>query len=351
MNWIQENKKLAGILGLTFVGAAGLGVFLFLSYSDYTARMEEYDQVGSKVNALSSQKLYPSAANSAEKEKLVSDYADKVNLLRTALLNPTVQQVPKPMTETEFQSKLKERAGLVRRAAEATSIVLPSDFALGFDEYTVTVPRSADVAAELGVHLDVVEKLVAALIESGVTSLDSLDRTKLDTERAAPPAPKAAATPTAAAKNKKKPLITAAAAAEPVLDRYPIKLIFTADQAPFQAVMSLLSDPAKMPHFLVVRQLKVENTKLEGPLKEEVRSKRQQAMSSAAQPGGDPALAIAPKVSDSGTETILPPPPAPPDTFTIMGEEQLKVYLEVDYIRFRKPAKEDGSESVTAAKP
>jgi len=362
MNWIQENKKLAGILGVTIVGALGLGVYLFLSYGAYNARMEEYSTTGGKVKQLKSQKLFPSAANADEKEQLVHEYADQVNLLRNALLNPDVQQPVKPISETDFQGKLKERANLIKKAAESTGILLPSDFALGFDEYTNTVPRSPELAAELSLHLDVIERLIATLIESGVKSLDSLDRTKLPAERGATPPPVIAPpkpAPGAAAaaarnknKNKKKPLITAAAAAEPVLDRYPIKIVLTADQGPFQSVINTLSDPAKMPHFLVVRQLRVENERADGPLKDEIRTKIQQAASSAGSSnsssgdGFDPGAAK-PDIANANPQAILPPPPAAPDTFTVMGEEMIKVYLEVDYVRFRKAA--EPSESATAA--
>jgi hypothetical protein len=41
---------------------------------------------------------------------------------------------------------------------------------------------------------------------------------------------------------------------------------------------------------------------------------------------------------------IAPPKPATPDAFDIMGREQLKVYLEIDYIRFRPAAKVEDEE-------
>ena len=38
-----------------------------------------------------------------------------------------------------------------------------------------------------------------------------------------------------------------------------------------------------------------------------------------------------------------------PDAVTIMGEEKLKVYLEVDYVRFRAPANQEAPESPSPA--
>jgi hypothetical protein len=52
---------------------------------------------------------------------------------------------------------------------------------------------------------------------------------------------------------------------------------------------------------------------------------------------------------------ITAPKPAPPDAFDIMGRELLKVYLEVDYIRFRPAAtvedEETSGEDASATAP
>lgn len=345
MNWIKENKKLAGILGFMILGAIGLGVMLFMSYSSYTASVGEFEASNSRIKSLKSAKLFPSEANVALKEKSVTEYADKVNLLRGALLK--VQQPVKPMSETEFQAKLKERAVAVKKLADAAGVVLPggAEFAFGFDEYTISSPKSADAAAELNVQLDMIENVVTTLIQSGVKSLDSLERTKLAIEKPAsavpPPAPKPKVTPKD--KKSKKPIITAAAAAEPVLDRYPLKLTITTDQSPFQQVVNTVSNPSKTPQFLVLRLLRVENEKQEGPLKDEVRNRRNE------QAQANPALGSGNDSAAAAGATIIAPKAATHDAVTVMGEEKLKVYMELDYIRFRPEATADEDAKEPAA--
>ncbi len=335
MNWIKENKKLAGILGFMIFGAIGMGVQLFMSYSSYAASVEEFEVSNAQIKSLRSAKLFPDEANVALKEKSATEYADKVDLLRGALLK--IQPQIKPMTEAEFQAKLKERSGAVKKLAEASKIALPGgpEFALGFNEYTVSSPKSAEAAAELNIQLDAINSLVLALIESGIKSLDSLERTRLPVENASAPnvpapAPKVVATPKD--KKSKKPIITAAAAAEPVLDRYPIKITITTDQSPFQQIVNTLSNPSKMPHFLVIRLLRIENEKQDGPLKDEIKSRKSEAPIAPPEP-------VAPKVG--ATATIVAPSPAPQDAVTVMGEEKLKVYMGIDYIRFRPVADSD----------
>ncbi|WP_009959349.1 Amuc_1100 family pilus-like protein [Verrucomicrobium spinosum] len=349
MNWIKENKSLAAILGVMIAGAVALAALLFMSYTAYNESVEKWKTTSENVKRLKSAKLYPDTTNVAAKEKMVSEYADKVNLLRATLLDPKVQQPVKPISETEFQAKLKDRANTVKRLAEGSQVLLPADFALGFDEYTGSLPRTPEVAADLNVHLDVMEKLVTALIQSGVKSVDLLERTKLPNEKAAVAAPVIAPRATKAkpnSKGKNKTIITAAAAAEPVLDRYPIKLMLTTDQGPFQNLMNTLANPSKLPHFLVVRQLRVENEKLDGPLKSEIRISRD-----AVSPETSNAPAAAPSGAPAGTQVIVPPKAAPKDAITIMGEEKLKLYLEVDYVRFRPAAEveEVATPAATAA--
>lgn len=333
MNWVQENKSLAGILGVMIAGILGLGAWLYLSYADYSTSMEEWSKNDGAIATLKGKKVFPNQENSEAREAEVSAYGDKVDSLRSALLSEKVQQPIKPMSQTEFQAKLKERATAVVQMAKSADIALPADFALGFADYTNNVPRSPEVAAELGVHLDVMERLITTVLQSGVKSVELFERTKLPNEdRPVEPKPSAVRKPADKPKKKegksksKRAAITEEQAAEPVLDRYPVKLIVTTDQTPFQNIINTLCDPVKMPHFLVVRLVRVENERQDGPSREEIARKKNPEVSleqtpDPTTPGG---AAAASKVA--------------PDAVTIMGEEKLKVYLEVDYVRFRKPA-------------
>jgi hypothetical protein len=356
MNWAQENKKLAGIVGVMVVGGLGLGVWLYLSWSGYSGAMEQWDQTQSRINTIRSKKPTPTADNVAKREKHLSEYADKVNQLRGALL--AVQQGTKPISETEFQARLKDISAEMKRQAKAAGVKdLPDDFALGFDKYSTQPPRSPEIAAELNVHLDAVQKLVVSCIEAGVTSIDMLERTKLENEDAplpvkAPPVttkPKAGAASAARkAKGAKKVVITEQAAAEPVLDRYPIKLLITTDQGPFQNLVNTLCHPGKMPYFMVLRLVRIENARTDGPTKDEIVQRRNSA-NQAASPDTAPKPAAEPPKPGAApaAQLITPPRPATPDAFDIMGREQLKVYMEIDYIRFRPAPKIEEEETST----
>ncbi len=116
----------------------------------------------------------------------------------------------------------------------------------------------------------------------------------------------------------------------PVVDRHPIKCVFTCDQGPLQIVMNNLANPAKTHEFLAVRQLHVENAKPEAPTKDDIKQliKPPSAATPPSQTTDKPATTI---------RTVPVATPAEKDSAEIMGGESLKVYLEVDYLRFRNP--------------
>lgn len=323
MNWIQQNKSLAGIFGFMIAGAIGIGAWFYFSYADYSAAMEEFTTSSGNVVSLQKSKVYPNEQNVKMLERLIGDYREKFSNLRKVLLSPTLQQAVKPMSETEFQAKVKERAVAVKKRADAVSMKLPSsDFALGFEGYANEVPLNAAVAAELNVHLDVMEKLINVFIEKGVTSLESIKRTTLPGEKGGG---KNDQTPAPLPGGVKVP----ADAAERVLDRYTVTCVLSCDQEPLRNVMNALSNPATMPHFLAVRLMRVENEKSEGASKEDVKNLLKAIPAT---------TAAVPAVPGGATSPAEAATPMAPDAVTIMGGEELKVYLEIDYIRFREPA-------------
>lgn len=331
MNWIQENKKLAGVLGAMVAGVIGLGVWLFLAYSGYSDSYERFKDLTGKVATLEASPLYPSAENVKAKQDKLDAFQDEVEKMRGVLLQ--LQQPLKAISETEFQSKLKERARYVKQKAGDSAVLLPSaDFALGFEEYAKTLPKSPDVAAELNVHLDAMESIVNTFIGAGIKSIDIFDRAKLPTEAGAPP-PKITAqvkTVKPKAKGGKRPAVDPVKAAEPVLDRYTVKVTFTTDQLPLQKVVNTFSDfnPKVNPYFTVIRLMRIENEKSEGPLKNDIKIDRNL---------NPPPAAFQPqKDKKDGDKAIPTVAPAPPDAATVMGEEMLKVFMEIDYIRFRE---------------
>ncbi len=310
MDWIRENKPLAAILGVILAGSLALGYLLFGAWSQYTETHEGYLGLGSQVASLNSARLAPTADNLKNKQALVDEYAALVNRLGGALL--FMQPPVPPIKDIEFQAKLKLKITEARNAAAAAKMSLPPEFAFGFDDYTNNLPKSAAAAAELSGYLDAMEELVKLFQESGVISVDLLERSALAVEQGA-----AASAPQGNARPGMQAQQTSAA---PILEKRQISVIVTLDQGALQLLISRLANPADMPFFTSLRLLRIENERQDGPVRSDVRAPE-------APPPQEGAVAVA-------SDEIKPPPPAPVDSVPIVGKERLKVRMEIDLVKF-----------------
>ncbi|MGV3662787.1 MAG: Amuc_1100 family pilus-like protein [Prosthecobacter sp.] len=333
MDWIRENKSLAVILGIIIAVSAALGYLLFDAWSKYSATKENFLAVSSQVMTLKGAPLAPTEANVQAKKALVEEFAATVNKLGAALLilQPQVQ----PIKDIEFQAKLKTKVADVRKAAGTFKMFLPPDFAFGFDDYTTTLPKSEAAAAELSGYLDAVDELVKLFMNSGVEALDSLERSKLAVETAgAAPQPQRNARPGAAQGQ--------VAAAGGVLEKRQVSVVLTLDQGSLQLLTGRLANPSEMPHFTSLRLLRIENQNQEGPI-------RVAAGSAAVAPPIEPVVAAPPAAAGAApSDDILPPPPAPPDSIPLIGQEKLKVRMEIDLVRFLDSARGVASQGAPA---
>lgn len=360
MDWMRENKTLAAILGVMVAGALGLSAWLVMSYFGYSASLEQYETVGNSVATLKGAKLYPSEEHVQAREAAVTEYEAAVSSLGSVLL--ALQQPVKPMSDTEFQAHLKKRIAETRQAADArilsdnTKVKLPKEFAFGFDKYTTQLPRSGEAASQLGDYLAAADAVTNMFIDSGVSSIDSFERTSLAIESDAP-APKAveppketkkAPAPAKAGKNAKPAAKKTAPPKEiaKIVERRTVTLTLTAEQGALQILMNKLASPSEMVHFTVVRHLAIANEKQEGPLRGSLKLPPPQPPAGpeptpegeAATPkkAGEPAAPEKPRV-------IEPVKAAQPDAQAVFGEEKLKVYMEIDLVRFLEPKSDEAA--------
>ena len=357
MDWMRENKTLAAIIGVMVAGGLGLAAVLVMSYFGFTTSLEEYQTVSNSVANAKGAKLFPSEENVTAKEAAVTEYEEAVGRLGTVLL--ALQQPIKPLSDTEFQARLKTRISEVRQQAANAKTALPKDFAFGFDSYTSGLPRSGEAATQLADYLSAVDAIVSMIIESGATSIDSLERTELQIEKGTPPPPpeppKEIKKPSRSAKKSKA---TAKKAVPPkeiakVVERRQVTLKLTLDQGPLQFIMNKLASPSQMVHFTVVRQFRVENEKQEGPLRGSLKRLESSSSTGTTETTTDsvespkPAEAspaTATSASPAAPQVIEPAKPASPDAQSVFGEESLKVYMEIDLVRFLEPKSgEDGA--------
>ena len=138
MSWIQDNKVPAAILGVTGAGVLGLGVMLFNAWSAATEAQETFDSINSSLANLNSANIAPTPENLAAKHAMVKEYIDSAGEM--ALVLYKLQPDPKPLSDTDFQAKVKARTLEVKKLGAGR---LPADFNLTFDKYVDNLPKAS----------------------------------------------------------------------------------------------------------------------------------------------------------------------------------------------------------------
>ncbi len=351
MDWIRANKSLAGILGVAIAGAVGLGVFLFFSYGAYSESADSFQTWSGKIAKMEGAKLYPSEANVEAKDEKVAAYEDEVSKLGTGLLILQKDVTSAPIKDTDFQGKVKQSIVEVREKAKGS---LPKEFAFGFETYTRSLPPQ-EATQDLNDYFDGVSAIVNAGLDAGIKSIDFISRSELAVEKGAQKPKKVVAAPkpkvTTSVKKKKgakeapaKKLVEVAQ----VVERRVVTLDITTDQGPLQTFLNTLASASLMKHFTVVRLVRIENEKMEGPPSKAapptgsngVKTLDRNGLVSAAPEETDKSLPVEGAAAAAKTEAITVAKPAPPDVNKVLGGELLKAHLEIDLVRFLEPEAE-----------
>ncbi len=152
------------------------------------------------------------------------------------------------------------------------------------------------------------DELVKLFLKCGVKSVELLERSKLPIETQG----------TTAAQNNQgmQGQMTAA-----ILEKRQISVNLTLEQGPLQRLVSSLSS-TEMPYFTSLRVLRIENQRLDGPLRSEIKVLVAAPVAATAAP------------EEAASDEIKPPPPAVPDAVAVFGNELLRVRMEIDLVKF-----------------
>lgn len=316
MSWIQDNKVPAAILGVTGAGVVGLGVMLFNAWSAAAEAQETFDSVNTSLASLNSANIAPTPENLAAKHAMVKDYIDSAGKMAMVLYK--LQPDPKPMSDTDFQAKVKARTLEVKKLGAGK---LPAVFNLTFDQYVDNLPKASgkltadQVATELSGYLDAVEEVTTLLLKSGVGSIDMIERSELAAEKS---------DDTATSSNRQNQRGEASAEDQAITERRQLRLVLRLDQGVLQTILSKLASPSDMPYFTVVRLLRIENEVQVGPARVALAPASAEPQAGATE-GGDPAVA---KPAPKGVQ------PVGRDSQVVLGNEGLRAYLEIDLVKF-----------------
>ena len=292
MNWIKENKFLAGFGGFLLVAGGALGALMLNAKGQYETQLVRYNEKARELNTLQTRSLYPNQESFAKIDAQRKEHQQAIMELQKSLSGAVIPI--EPMTPVQFQDKLKETVQKVKAKGleKGTKFTGEEKFYMGFDPYQSEPPRP-EAAGPLGRQLKAMELVVMQLIDNHALALD-LKRDPLPEE-----------SDKSKARNNDK-------TAKPLVATSSFDVTFTSDQKVFRTVLNNLV--ASKTQFFIPRRVEVKNQNDKGPSRV------------------DPATAV---VVDPNAPPGAPVTPTPPlDSRYIVGEEKVDVSIRLEIVDF-----------------
>lgn len=305
-----------GVFALLLIGAAGF--YAFSSYGKYSEEMSGWDSSVGTIESLERRVPYPNEENAEALKKSVEGYDASVQELYHSL-NSFQRPLNEALQGTQFAQLVKKSVQEYREFAKAGGLEIESteEFQLGFDAYSSSIP-APELVPVLDYELEAIDHLLRELVNSGVNTLMSFERDAIPGE------------PGGAEDHDSG-----------VVHKYPVRLRFRSDYESFQKFINSVANDKDF--FYVVRVLKVQNEKVEGPLKTTDDGGDGQRY---VYPDGEPVsfedIQILRESSATDEEMEVAAREAgyartQQDARVLMGQEKLEVYMVIDIVRFVNP--------------
>lgn len=315
MNWIKNNKFVAGLAGGTLAGA----ILLFFVGSHFTSAYDQakeaYDAAADQVASSVKLPLFPSRENETAKRRALDEYRRSLESLQTSF-EPFRPKEVKNITPQEFTTRLLAANTETRTAFQEAGTVVPEAFFVGFEKYRASLP-APNITGVLDYQLSAVKALMLDLAKAKPTELKNLHRPALLEEEG-------------------KAFTAGAADAARAM---PLEIVFTGREESLRQAFSAFSKVDRQ--YVVIRSVRISNIKKDPPKASDAKFDRPAAAaeSSAATdafgggfvlpdegggtPAGDATAAAAPKPADASR--ILA---------QVLGDEQVQVFVRLDVLQF-----------------
>ena len=337
MNWIKENKFLAGLLGGTLLAAVLLYLFGSRGSTKYAEAKDAFDQAAAEVSQAERLPVYPKPENRDSKAKAIDEYRKSLAELQGAFGKFRPEAIENT-TPQQFTDQLIKADKETRQAFEQAGTTVPDAYFCGFERYKTELARGSATGI-LSYELGLIRNLMLELAKSGVGELKNLHRPALAEENGGTYEP----------------------APSDVARALPLEITFSGTEDSVRAFFTSLASTEN--HFAVIRSLRISNSKRGVPPKAgDAKFDKPAAAESTAGAASDvfsgdfvlpteeeePAEAAA-EGEEAETPAEEDPAPAPQpeadpgDTSRILqqvlGSEDVQVFLHLDLMQFL-PAKE-----------
>lgn len=295
--WLSENKTPTALATLFVVGAAGLGYLSYAAWDEYGAATADYTAKAAELDRLSHGAIFPSASNLRKLFQTLSQDQANLDKLTETLRSFRIPsfgdfEKVKPQDQPQyFQDILRAQVTNIRSLAANLESTLPPTFYLGLDEYENRLPQP-DQLPLLTRQLTVLNWLAKTLVSQ--KGMIIADFTRI---------PDPANTPSSLPKKNAGHPDTPT----PFESLGSTRVTLRCGQGALREILNTIS---AAPYFLIIEDIKVQNSVTEPPRRE------------------SPA-AVADQPAD-GSATIQRLP-------IIVGRESLTVFLKIRTIDFPTP--------------
>jgi hypothetical protein len=327
MNWVRQNRFLAGYLAVLLVGVGVLGFLVYSSYGRYSQVSDDYHTQVTELKRLQDLSPYPDAQNLQRYSQVRENYAVAVADLQKQLASLQPKPETPPPTPLEFQDRLRRVVDEVTKSAQQSGVTLPENFYLGFEQYRGAPPDTAATSA-LSAELDAISDLVDILLRQHITGLTAIKRGPLPSEAGG-----AAAVVEPTRGGRPGP---AAPGAANLVARHPVEIEFNSSPNAFREALNKIT---AAPRLYVVAALKVRNEVDKGP----PRQQDEPAGGPNAPPEHPPGTPEptgpqgTPAVDQNGVPVQPLPEKGPPPLRYVVGLEKVDVAARIDLVQVAPP--------------
>ncbi len=336
MSWIQENKFVAGLAGVTVVVGGAILFYGSSQGSAYNQKMLEYEDLKAKHVALEKSKPYPDAGNLKKRQDGIKQYTDVIDGVRSALIRyqPGKLAALTPEQFSDAQVKMEKE---LRAAFEAAGTTLPDECNFGFEKYA-DVQAKAGATGQLNYQLGAMKWLLGKLAEVKPQELANIKRAELPVEvtRVVPAPTPSRRGGRAGGKGRAQASNADKVGGKPY-ELMPVEIAFTASEASVREFLEAMVSSEE--YFFSMRAVRIRNERQTPPTIKDAdfpEGVRPAARQGGADPFGAFVFPDDDAADDDGGGAPAPVPAPAADSGRILkqvlGSENLNVYISFDVL-------------------
>ena len=312
--------------------AVGLFFWMFGAQGNYAEGFSKLTTAQNQLQRLTSRNPFPSAANVQAMGQQLETYREYLDGLKAEMRKG--QRVAEPVTRDRFRQLLEDTLRQLGNGARDKGVLLPANFAFGFQRYAEGVLPAEEEMGRLVDQLYSVKTLCEILYAAGINELVAVERTAFEKDVQAAPVEEEYGRRSARGRAEAPVAAPSVALEKDPLGLYTREHYVLTYKAQDAANWRVLDRLAKGAPFVVVTQVEIVNAARPAVLAPKTEAAAPAAPQATSTAGWQAPGSMAP-VGAPEAEVL------PRELRVVAGQEWPTVRLEVDFYRFVEPAAEE----------